>query len=372
MQSLITRIYQECVDNKFVVMEVDKEKEMLTIDDIYDLLEESYQLRSVDETDNLNNSLVELQDCLDMGDVSFFYDLLDSYFRDRDLDAADKILYDLVEKELGHRGITEEEVRAFINGSDYDDLDIDYESYQDITDYVRSLQTFDDNDYIYTLLRQTGDNGILNVRVSGIYALEPPVLSPLKFSYSNGESAIGKAIDQLQLNPIKVADELQKLDVPYKADFPDLPKRNGNECVSYVSFANEVKDLSPELGNLTFLAKIDLVDMFKNEFLVHSITIPKGNKCGFQNSPFEMTLNRDLTVELYKSIERRHIVVEDKSIDDSRSVGKRLNATSETYGMVAVIVGGMQPTVRPSKEVKQEEASKKITLKRNSKGGLSL
>ncbi|WP_162138137.1 hypothetical protein [Porphyromonas somerae] len=360
------------MNNKLVFMDVNKEKEMLTIDDIYDLLEESYQLRSVDETDNLNNSLVELQDCLDNGDVCFFYDLLDSYFRDSDLDAADKVLYNLVEEELGHRGITEEEVRAFINGSDYDDLDIDYESYQDITDYVRSLQTFDDNDYIYTLLRQTGDNGVLNVRVSGIYALEPPVLSPLKFSYSNGESAIGKAIDQLQLDPIKVADELQKLGVPCKADFPDFPERNGNECVPYASFANEVKDLSPELGNLTFLAKIDLVDMFENDFLVHSITIPKGNKCGFQNSPFEMILDKDLTVELYKSIERRHIVIEDKSIDDSRSIGKRLNATSETYGKVAAIVGGMQPTVRPSKEAEQEEAPKKITLKRKKKGGLSI
>lgn len=360
------------MNNKLVFMDVNKEKEMLTIDDIYDLLEESYQLRSVDETDNLNNSLVELQDCLDNGDVCFFYDLLDSYFRDADLDAADKVLYDLVEKELGHRGITEEEVRAFINGPDYDDLDIDYETYQDITDYVRSLQTFDDNDYIYTLLRQTGDNGILNVRVSGIYALEPPVLSPLKLSYSNGESAIGKAIDQLQLNPIKVADELQKLGVPYKADFLDFPERNGNECVPYASFANEVKGLSPELGNLTFLAKIDLVDMFENDFLVHSITIPKGNKCGFQNSPFEMTLDKDLTVELYKSIERSHIVIEDKSIDDSRSIGKRLNATSETYGKVASIVGGMQTSVRPSKEAEQEEVPKKITLKRNSKGGLSL
>ena len=353
-------------------MDMNKEKEMLAIDDIYDLLEESYQLRSVVETDNLNNSLVELQDCLDMGDVSFFYDLLDSYFRDSDLDAADKVLYNLVEEELGHRGITEEEVRAFINGPDYDDLDIDYESYQDITDYVRSLQTFDDNDYIYTLLRQTGEDGILNVRVSGIYALEPPVLSPLKFSYSNGESAIGKAIDQLQLNPIKVTDELQKLGVPFKADFPNLSERNGNEYVSYTSFANEVKGLSPELGNLMFLAKIDLVDMFENDFLVHSITIPKGNKCGFQNSPFEMTLDKDLTVELYKSIERSHIVIEDKSIDDSRSIGKRLNATSETYGKVASIVGGMQTSVRPSKVVGQEETPKKITLKRKSKGGLSL
>lgn len=353
-------------------MDMNKEKEMLTIDDIYDLLEESYQLRSVDETDNLNNSLEKLQDCLDMGDVCFFYDLLDSYFRDSDLDAADKILYDLVEKELGHRGISEEEVMAFICGPDYDDLEDDYETYQDITDYVRSLQTFDDNDYIYTLLRQTGEDGILNVRVSGIYALEPPVLSPLKFSYSNGESAIGKAIEQLQLNPIKVADELHKFGVPYKADFPDFPARNGNECVSYASFVNEVKGLSPELGNLTFLAKIDLVDMFENDFLVHSITIPKGNKCGFQNSPFEMTLDKDLTVELYKSIERSHIVIEDKSIDDSRSIGKRLNATSETYGKVASIVGGMQPSVRPSKEVEQEEAPKKITLKRKSKGGLSL
>lgn len=360
------------MNNKLVFMDVNKEKEMLTIDDIYDLLEESYQLRSVDETDNLNNSLVELQDCLDNGDVCFFYDLLDSYFRDRDLDAADKVLYNLVEEELGHRGITEEEVRAFINGPDYDDLDIDYESYQDITDYVRSLQTFDDNDYIYTLLRQTGDNGVLNVRVSGIYALEPPVLSPLKFSYSNGESAIGKAIDQLQLNPIKVADELQKLGVPCKADFPDFLERNGNECVPYASFANEVKDLSPELGNLTFLAKIDLVDMFENDFLVHSITIPKGNKCGFQNSPFEMILDKDLTVELYKSIERRHIVIEDKSIDDSRSIGKRLNATSKTYGKVASIVGGMQTTVRSSKEAEHEEAPKKITLKGKKKGGLSL
>lgn len=352
-------------------MDVNKEKEMLTIDDIYDLLEESYQLRSVDETDNLNNSLVELQDCFDMG-ACFFYDLLDSYFRDSDLDAVDKILYDLVEKELGDRGITEEEVWTFICGPDYDDLDDDYETYQDITDYVRSLQTFDDNDYIYTLLRQTGDNGAINVRVSGIYALEPPVLSPLKFSYSNGESAIGKAIDQLQLNPIKVADELQKLEVPCKADFPDFPERNGNECVPYASFANEVKDLSPELGNLTFLAKIDLVDMFENDFLVHSITIPKGNRCGFQNSSFEMTLDKDLTLELYKSIERSHIVIEDKSIDDSRSIGKRLNATSETYGKVASIVGGMQTSVRPSKEAEQEEVPKKITLKRNSKGGLSL
>ena len=360
------------MNNKLVFMDVNKEKEMLTIDDIYDLLEESYQLRSVDETDNLNNSLVELQDCLDNGDVCFFYDLLDSYFRDSDLDAADKILCNLVEEELGHRGISEEEVMAFINGPDYDDLEDDYETYQDITDYVRSLQTFDDNDYIYKLLRQTGDNGVMNVRVSGIYALEPPVLSPLKFSYSNGESAIGKAIDQLQLNPIKVADELQKLEVPYKADFPDFPERNGSECVSYASFANEAKGLSPELGNLTFLAKIDLVDMFENDFLVHSITIPKGNKCGFQNSPFEMILDKDLTVELYKSIERRHIVIEDKSIDDSRSIGKRLNATSETYGKVASIVGGMQPTVRSSKEVEQEEAPKKITLKRKKKGGLSL
>lgn len=351
---------------------MNKEKEMLTIDDIYGLLEESYQLRSVDKMDNLNNSLEDLQDCLDMGDVCFFYDILDSYFRDSDLDAVDKVLYDLVEKELGHRGITEEAVRAFINGPDYDDLDIDYETYQELTDYVRSLQSVEDNDYIYTLLRQTGEAGILNVRVSGIYALEPPVLSPMKFSYSNGESAIGKAIDQLQLNPIKVADELQKLGVPYKADFPDFPERNGNECVPYASFANEVKGLSPELGNLTFLAKIDLVDMFENDFLVDSITVPKGNKCGFQNSSFEMTLDKDLTVELYKSIERSHIVIEDKSIDDSRSIGNRLNATSETYGKVASIVGGMQTSVRPSKEAEQEETPKKITIKRKSKVGLSL
>ncbi|OON98907.1 MAG: hypothetical protein ATN35_03180 [Epulopiscium sp. Nele67-Bin004] len=91
-------------------------------------------------------------------------------------------------------------------------------------------------------------------------------------------------VDALNLNPKRVKELFESEDIECVGEFPDLAERDGNELVSYDSFATEVSNSISPANLLTFMAKVDVSELYERGFAVDEITIPKGNSCGLYSA----------------------------------------------------------------------------------------
>lgn len=69
----------------------------VTLDQIIDLLDPSYNLTYIDYRDNLNDSLSTLQTCIQEGNRDALYELTDDWFNDAEYDSVAQILTELQE-----------------------------------------------------------------------------------------------------------------------------------------------------------------------------------------------------------------------------------------------------------------------------------
>lgn len=88
---------------------------------------------------------------------------------------------------------------------------------------------------------------------------------------------------RLHLNPAKVKEALEKRGIECQGRFDKRPNREGKEVVSYDDFASMIED-TPCYSRMAFLGAAPLVEMYKKDFRLGKITIPKGTKLLMYNS----------------------------------------------------------------------------------------
>jgi hypothetical protein len=123
-------------------------------------------------------------------------------------------------------------------------------------------------------------------------------------------------LDTLYLNPAKVKEVFNRMNIGTMGYFPDLKYRNGKEYVDYEKFASEILNTCCGAMRLCFIGKLpvaDLINIKQDKFdkMYKVVTIPKGNKVGLFSddygggSIFEMTLLRPMTVTIDKPIRNK-------------------------------------------------------------------
>lgn len=122
--------------------------------------------------------------------------------------------------------------------------------------------------------------------------------------YCYEDSYFGDMVDALNLNPAKVKELLLANMEKTASDFPDKSSRNGNEQVSYEDFYQELINSCCGANLLTYLATIDIREIYDAEFKIAEIVIPKENCCGLFSSALgggsmlEMRLKQDVIIKL--------------------------------------------------------------------------
>ena len=259
----------------------------LTIDTVHNLMDKSYTLVWMDYRMNMNNSLDVITECLNDKSVTAYHDHAVERFCDTEQETADEYVSQLKEKCIEH-GYSDEEVTQFFD-----------EHSDTIRDEIFARDNSDNT--IRQLLRNTSKVPVRVVMHSNYDCINSHYFEG---TYCYHESYFGAMVDALNLNPSKVAEVFEGANISCEGEFPDIEERNGKELVSYEHFAIEISNSVSPANNLTFVATVDIEQLYDTNFEVPEITIPKGNMCGLFSSVcgggsvLEMELLQDFTLKL--------------------------------------------------------------------------
>ena len=232
------------------------------------------------------NITVNLSECITTKSKEPIHYHINDWFTDCESDAVHTIIEGL-KSECEDDGYTEQEVEEFFNDNE---------------DAIRDeIYSRDDSNTLDSVISNT-DNLPIRVELHSNY----DCINSHHFegNYSYKESYFGDMVDALNLNPKRVKELFESVDIECVGEFPDLTERDGNEVVSYESFATEISNSVSPANLLTFMAKVDVSELYERGFAVDEITIPKGNSCGLYSassgggSLLEMELQRDVTIKI--------------------------------------------------------------------------
>lgn len=114
----------------------------------------------------------------------------------------------------------------------------------------------------------------------------------------------GHVVDLLQFNPKVLATKMKAKGFNVQDKWPNFPKRK--PLVDMDAFLVERENASCGASVLMFLGRMDSYDILDNS--KGTVTIPKGNKCGFYSysqgggSPFDLELLEDFVMPLNKPL----------------------------------------------------------------------
>ncbi len=294
----------------------------LTYSAIVEIMDKSYTLLYLDQSNNLNSLTQSINDCIFNKSADELFDQIDYTYDEAGAYRKDEII---------------EELKTKCREQGYSDAEVE-EVFEEYTIELRdkiSERAGDGESLTTTLLRNTDEQ---EVRIEMHSNYDCINSHHFEGSYSYQESYFGDMVDALYLNPAKVKSEFESVGIVCDGDFPDKAERNGNEYVSYQSFATEISNSVSSANLLTFIGKINIEELYNIGFSVGQVTIPKGNRCGLYSpsqgggSIMEMELLRDFKVSLKGSSDFDFYYL---TIDD----GSNGYALNDVYGVMTTFFG---------------------------------
>lgn len=260
----------------------------LTLDFIISLMELSYILVWVDYDDNLDNNLDVIEKCLDERKPDTLYDRIDGWYNYARWHGINDIIRHLREK-CTDQGFGKWTVMEFM------------EEHRDEIEAI--IYERDNSDILGTLLKNTDDIPVRIEMLSNYDCINSHWLES-QGGYVYPNSYFGDMVNALNLNPAKVKRILAEKDIQVHGRCPDKRSRNGKELVSYEDFRLELVNSCCGTNQLTFIGKVNAMELYETGFDIAKVTIPKDNCCGIFSSVFgsgsmlEMKLRQDVTIEL--------------------------------------------------------------------------
>lgn len=292
----------------------------LTIEHLRTMMDRRYTLVYLDRSCNLNNSADILSECIKEKSATPLYDHVSDWFVDAECDRIAEIVEEL-KSTCSEQGYTTEQIEEFFAENE---------------DAIREeIQSRDDSDVVATLLRNTDKIPVRVVMHSNYDCINSHYFED---TYYYHESYFGAMVDALNLNPSKVAETFRETGIKYEGEFPDRVERNGNELVSYLHFAIEISNSVSPANNLTFIAMVDIEQLYNNQFEITEVTLPKGNVCGLFSSGsgggsiLEMELLHDVTLKLHEKPYDYYALEIDAQTDRGYSI-------KQTYGVIDSFFG---------------------------------
>ena len=268
-------------------METKKEIDMKMV---IGLMDDNYSLIYVDYRENLDNSLDTISKCIETKSRDAFFEELDERYFDHRIDRVRDIMED-IKKKLKGMGYKKWEAEKFFEENEEK---IEGEIYER-----------DDSDPIKDLLRNTNKIPVRVEMISNYDCINSHWLES-SGGYSYKDSYFGDMVDTLNLNPFKVKSLLLEHGEKVFGTFPNKCSRNGKEQVSYEQFYEELENSSCGANLLTYMATIDIQELYDTDFNLSEVIIPKGNSCGLYSSMqgggslLEMELKYDVKLHLTK------------------------------------------------------------------------
>ncbi|MFI3290122.1 MAG: hypothetical protein R3Y66_08340 [Rikenellaceae bacterium] len=302
----------------------------LTYSAVVEMMDRSYTLVYLDHSNNLDSHTQIIGDCIRAKSPDTLFEQIGYWYDEAESGRVAEIIEEL--KALcTEQGYTEEEIEEV--------FDTHIDTLRD------DIANRDDSNIIETLLKNTSP---MPIRIEMHSNFDCINSHHFEGSYSYDNSYFGDMVNALNLNPRKVKGIFEQSGVECFGEFPDKAERNGEERVSYLSFATEISNSVSPANLLTFMATINVAELFEAGFEVESITIPKGNSCGLYSSSqgggsiMEMELERDVTLHLKGVSKFDHF---DIAIDEDSDSGYSLQ---DVYGVMTSFFG--KPiTINPHK-----------------------
>lgn len=258
----------------------------LTVPQLYTMMDKHYTLVYLDNSYNLNNSTKILTECIKEKSTTPLLEHISDWFSDYEQDRIADIIKEL-KSVCSKQGYSNEQIELFFEEND---------------NLIREeIYNRDDSNVIEILLHNTNDMPI-RIEMHSNYDCINSHYFEEQYSYNN--TYFGDMVDRLNLNPDEVKRVFTEHGIKCDGYFPNLVERNGNEAVSYLQFAQEISNSVSPANLLTFMARINVMELYKAEFTIGQVTISKGNCCGLYSpthgggSIMEMELQRDIIISL--------------------------------------------------------------------------
>lgn len=265
-------------------------KTEISMDMVTGLMDVNYSLTYVDYRESLDDSLDTIEKCLEAKNGDALFEDMDEWYYDQREDYMDDIMNGL-KKEVVKMGYKKWEAEKFFE-----------EKEEEIKDEIYSR---DDSDPLTDILQNTSKIPVRIELLSNYDCINSHWLES-SGGYGYEESYFGDMVDALNLNPYKVKQLLLKHGEKIIGKFPDKRSRNGKEQVAYEQFYEELENSCCGANLLTYVAKVDIQELYEANFNLSEIIIPKGNKCGLYSSMqgggslIEMELREDVKLQLTK------------------------------------------------------------------------
>ncbi|MFI3306572.1 MAG: hypothetical protein R3Y68_08705 [Rikenellaceae bacterium] len=261
----------------------------LTTEHIIEMMEENYTLIYLDRSNNLDSHTQLIGDCIRAESADTLFEQMGYWYDIAECGRVEEIVEGLKES---------------CNEQGYSDTEIE-ELFDNEAETIRqAIMDRDDSDIINTLLKNTSP---IPIRIEMHSNYDCINSHHFEGGYSYERSYFGDMVNALNLNPRKVKSIFEQSGIECFGEFPDKADRNGNELVSYLSFATEISNSVSPANLLTFMATVNVSELYEADFKVESLTIPKGNSCGLYSpsqgggSIMEMELEREITLSLKDS-----------------------------------------------------------------------
>ena len=251
-------------------------------------MQKYYTLRWVSYDENLDDHLDLIGQCMQNKNSDPLSEVVWEWYSDAEWNAVHAAVEELKDTCL-RQGFTDKQITRFFS-----------RHAEKIEDEIRSR---DDSDVIATLIAHTDAVPIRVEMLSNYDCINSHWLESQN-GYRYEHSYFGDMVDALNLNPRKVAEIFRQHGIKCVGTFPDIPERDGKEQVSYEDFLQEVQNSCCGANLLTYIARINLQELYDADFALDKIVIPKDNVCGLFSSMYgggsvlEMRLLQDVVLDL--------------------------------------------------------------------------
>lgn len=252
------------------------------------LMDKNYSLTYVDYRESLNDCLDTIERCLEAKNGDALFEDMDEWYYDQRESFVDDIMNGL-KKEFFRMGYKKWEAEKFFE-----------ENEEEIRETIYNR---DDSEPIKDILSNTRDIPVRIELLSNYDCINSHWLES-SGGYSYEESYFGDMVDALNLNPCKVKRLLLEHGEKIIGYFPNKRSRNRKEQVSYEQFYKELQNSCCGANLLTYVATIDIQELYDADFNLSEVIIPEGNTCGLYSSMqgggslIGMELNMDVKLHL--------------------------------------------------------------------------
>lgn len=299
-------------------------KTKITFEEIEKFIDERVYLHETDRGDSFDGDMLTIAKCMDERSMASVWASVD--------DLESQIHYESVSYYISD--IKKRMIKA---GHDPDAVE---EAIEENTCEIQEvLEERDKSDMAMDLLRRTKPIPVRIELISNGDCINSHHFEG-GYAYDN-ESYFTDMVDALNLNPQKVKAAFVKQGIRVFGRWPNKKERDGNEFVSLEAFVEEIENSSSPANLLTFLSRIEIIDLAEVDCVVDEVEIPIGNSVGLYSSAcgggslMDMELKRCMPVSLVKK-EGEYPYF--RLVSDVKGDGNGYNS-DEVYGCGGVLSG---------------------------------